>query len=1021
MHDDRTRVQARLRRFIRERLEPAVYTAHQPVTVEHWQVPDEPVPFSSAVAQSYEPTPRNWRWGRAWSSTWFRLSGTLPAGWDAANTEVVCDLGFTAEQPGFQVEGLAYRADGTVVKAVSPRSHHLPCVVGDDGTLLLYLEAAANPDVAGTYTFTPTPLGDKATAGPTPLYELGTVAFAARDRTAWELLQDVRVLDGLVGRLPTDSTRRSRILHGLERMLDAIDPDDVAGTAADARSVLAPLLAAPAHASSHRIIAVGHAHIDSAWLWPVRETVRKVARTFSNVLDLMDRHPQFVFAASSAQQYAWLKQHHPAVFARVRDRIREGRFVPVGGMWVESDTNMPGGESMIRQFTHGKRFFREEFGVDTEEVWLPDSFGYSAALPQIVRGAGNRWFLTQKMSWNQVNRLPHHTFWWEGIDGTRVFTHLPPADTYNSQLTPDELLHAERNFQESGAATMSLVPFGWGDGGGGPTREMLAAAERSRDLEGLPRVEVGSPRRFFEEAEAEYPDAPVWSGEMYLELHRGTYTSQARTKRGNRRSEQLLHEAELWATTAAVRAGASYPADDLRRIWERVLLLQFHDILPGSSIAWVHREAEHDYAAIASELIGVIERSLAALVGDGDAELVANALPTAVHGVPALGIGAARAGSDAVTWQRAGDGGVLMENSGVRVVVDSRGRIVSLVDAATGREAVAPGGAANRLVIHRDTPTEWDAWDIDDHYRRVATPLDADAPDALEVAASVDGTVVVTVGRSFADSRFTQRISLSPGSAAVDLAFDIDWQEGQKLLKLFVDLDVHADDVQAETQFGYVRRATHENTSWDAARFEFCAHRWAYVAEPGYGVAVANDSTYGHDARRMMRQGGGRMTTLGLSLLRAPRFPDPEADRGDHTMRVSIRPGAGIRDAVAEGHRLNLPTRRLSGGRAVDPLFDVDGEGVVAETVKLADDGSGDVILRLYESTGGRGTVKVTPRFSTSGWLLTDLLERPVGDRSSTVPPALTFRPFEIMTLRFLFTPNPPQEPRDQRATVPER
>ncbi|MFB7882742.1 alpha-mannosidase [Microbacterium sp. NPDC056057] len=1013
MHDDRTRVHARLRRFVRERLEPAVYSAYEPVAVEHWQVPDEPVPFSRAVAQIYEPTTRNQQWGRAWSSTWFRLSGALPAGWDAANTEIVCDLGFTAEQPGFQVEGLAYRSDGTVIKAVSPRSHHLPCIVDDDGALLLYVEAAANPDVAGTYTFAPTPLGEKATAGPEPLYELGTIAFAARDTTAWELLQDVRVLDGLARRLPEDSTRRGRILHGLDRMLDAIDPDDVAGTAAEARAVLAPLLAAPAHASSHRIIAVGHAHIDSAWLWPVRETVRKVARTFSNVLDLMDRNPEFVFAASSAQQYAWLREHQPELFGRVRERVREGRFVPVGGMWVESDTNMPGGESMIRQFAHGKRFFRAELGVDSEEVWLPDSFGYSAALPQIVRGTGNRWFLTQKMSWNQVNRLPHHTFWWEGIDGTRVFTHLPPADTYNSQLTPDELLHAEHNFQESGAATMSLVPFGWGDGGGGPTREMIAAAERSRDLEGLPRVEIGSPRRFFEEAEAEYPDAPVWSGEMYLELHRGTYTSQARTKRGNRRSEQLLHEAELWATTAAVCAGVPYPADELRRIWERVLLLQFHDILPGSSIAWVHREAERDYAAIASELTAVIERSLTALVGDGDVELVANALPTAVDGVPALGIGAARNSSGEVTWQRAGDGGVAMENGGVRVVVDSRGRIVSLVDAATGREAVAPGGAANRLVIHRDTPTEWDAWDIDDHYRRVATPLDADAPDALEVAASADGTVVVTVRRSVANSRLTQRISLSPGSAAVDLAFDIDWQEGQKLLKLFVDLDVHADDVLAETQFGHVRRATHENTSWDAARFEFCAHRWAYVAEPGYGVAVANDSTYGHDASRTVRQGGGRTTTLGLSLLRAPRFPDPEADRGDHTMRVSIRPGAGIRDAVAEGHRLNLPTRRVTGGRAVDPLFEFDGDGVVAETVKLAEDGSGDVVLRLYESTGGRGTVTVTPRFDTAEWVPTDLLERPVGDRSSVRSLTLTLRPFEIVTLRFSPAPAAPRRRRD--------
>ncbi|MDW4573623.1 glycoside hydrolase family 38 C-terminal domain-containing protein [Microbacterium sp. M3] len=1001
MHDDRTRVEARLRRFTRERLEPAVFTAYQPLTVEHWQVPDEPVPFAEAVGQEYVPTEAGWTWGRAWSSTWFRLSGTLPDGWDAESTEIVCDLGFTSELPGFQAEGLAYRPDGAVIKAVSPRSHHLPCTPDVSGAVVVYVEAAANPDVSDHFRFAPTPLGDKATAGAAPLYALGTIALARRDATVWELLQDVRVLDGLARELPSDSPRRSRVLHGLGRMLDVIDPDDIPGTAAAARAVLAPLLAAPAHASSHRIVAVGHAHIDSAWLWPVRETVRKVARTFANVLDLMDRHPEFVFAASSAQQYAWLKEHHPALFARVRERVREGRFVPVGGMWVESDTNMPGGESMIRQFSHGKRFFRDELGVETEEVWLPDSFGYSAALPQIVAGTGNRWFLTQKMSWNQVNRLPHHTFWWEGIDGTRLFTHLPPADTYSSQLTPDELLHTERNFQDAAAATMSLVPFGWGDGGGGPTREMLAAAQRSRDLEGLPRVEVGSPRRFFAEAEAEYPNAPAWSGEMYLELHRGTYTSQARTKRGNRRSEQLLHEAELWATTASVRAGTPYPEGELRRAWEKVLLLQFHDILPGSSIAWVHREAERDHAALAGELTAIIDRSLAALVGDGETELLANAAPVPANGAVAFGAAPPRAEGAAVSWEAGATGGVTLDNGRVRAVIDERGRIVSLTDAASGRDAAAPGGAANRLVLHRDTPTEWDAWDIDDHYRRLATPLDADAPEALEVAASADGTVVVTVARAFARSRLTQRISLAPGADAVDLAFDIDWHESQKLLKLFVDLDVHADEVLAETQFGYVRRATHENTSWDAARFEFCAHRWTFVGEPGYGVAVANDSTYGHDASRIARAGGGRATTLGLSLLRAPRYPDPEADRGAHTMRVSVRPGAGIREAVAEGYRLNVPPRAVRGARPVDPLFDLDGDGILAETVKLADDGSGDVVLRLYESTGGRGRITVTPRFDVGEWVRTDLLERPDGDasRSGTVP--LTLRPFEIATLRF--------------------
>nr|WP_240666013.1 glycoside hydrolase family 38 C-terminal domain-containing protein [Agromyces sp. LHK192] len=976
-----------------------MHRASSPLKVEHWSVPDEPVPFATAVAQGFTPTAPGWRWGAAWSTTWFRLTGEVPAGWDPDLVEITCDLGFTADRPGFQVEGLAHRTDGTVIKAVSPRSHHIP-LPDETGRVVVYVEGAANPDVAGEYTFAPTGLGDRATAGGAPLYSLGEIALVLRDRVAWELLQDVRLLAGLARELPDDAPRRARVLRALERMLDLVDPDDVAGSAAAAREVLAPVLAAPANASSHRVVAVGHAHIDSAWLWPVRETVRKVTRTFANALDLMEEHPEFVFAASSAQQYAWLKEHRPELFERVRAGVHGGRFVPVGGMWVESDTNMPGGEAMIRQFTAGKRFFLEEFGVETEEVWLPDSFGYSAALPQIVAGAGNRWFLTQKMSWNQVNPLPHHTFWWEGIDGTRVFTHLPPADTYGSQLTPDELLHAERNFRDAGDATVSLVPFGWGDGGGGPTREMLAAADRSRDVEGLPRVEIGTPRRFFAEAEAEYPDAPVWSGEMYLELHRGTYTSQARTKRGNRRSEHLLHEAELWATTAAVRVGATYPHERLRRTWERVLLLQFHDILPGSSIAWVHREAERDYAAIADELTSIIDESLAALVGRGDSTLAADATTGAITERP----DAARTvrPEASVNVSALEDGGYELANDRIRAVVDRRGRIVSLVDAATGREAVAPGGAVNRLVLHRDTPTEWDAWDIDAHYRRSAVPLDGDEPDVFEVTTEENGSVEVAITRSFARSRVVQRITLAPGASALDLAFDFDWHEQQKLLKLYVDLDVHADEVLAETQFGYVKRATHENTSWEAARYEFCAHRWAYIGEPGYGVAVANDSTYGHDATRMPRTGGGRTTTLGLSLLRAPRFPDPHADQGSHTMRVSISPRASVRDAVDAGRRLNLPRRSVTGGRIVEPLFTVESDSVVAETVKLADDGSGDVILRLYESLGGRGTAVVAPRFEVADAERTDLLERPTGVRIDTSTEApLELRPFEIVTLRY--------------------
>ncbi len=541
MHDDSHLVLGRIARFTRERLVPAIHRDHRPLDVTAWVVPGEPVPFTAAVTQRFAPFAIGEAWGRPWGTVWFHVTGTVPDAWTGP-AELAVNLGFTGAQPGFQAEGTAYTADGTVISAIEPRRRHLP--LGPAGSAVdLYVEAAANPDVAGSWTFSPTPLGDLATAGSDPIHRLTEMHAALLDVPVWELHQDVWTLSGLVGELPGDLPRRAEILRALERAVDVVDPDDVSGTAEAGRAELAAVLASPAHASAHRLHAVGHAHIDSAWLWPVRETVRKVARTFSNALALMDTDPDFVFAASSAQQYAWLQEHQPDLFARVRQRAREGRFVPVGGMWVESDTNMPGGEALARQFVAGDRFFREELGVESDGVWLPDSFGYSAALPQIAVAAGRRWFLTQKISWNETNRFPHHTFAWEGIDGTRIFTHFPPVDTYGAELSAAELARAQRQFAEKGRARTSLVPFGWGDGGGGPTREMLAAAARTRDLEGSPRVTLSSPSEFFAAAEAEYAAPPVWSGELYLEFHRGTYTSQARTKRGNRRSEHLLREA----------------------------------------------------------------------------------------------------------------------------------------------------------------------------------------------------------------------------------------------------------------------------------------------------------------------------------------------------------------------------------------------------------------------------------------------------------------------------------------------
>lgn len=1006
MHRNNELARERIERVLASVLIPAIHRATAPVELEAWEVPGEPVPVADALTATYSPAGIGQEWGRPWGTTWFRVRGRIPRDWDFGQdrVELRADLGFDHDRPGFQAEALAFDSSGQILKGVEPMNSTVPIDVSPGEDFELYLEAAGNPDMTVDWTFTPTPLGSLETAGSEHLYRVTAVDVGLRDSVVWELVADVRALLGLLSVLPEDRPRYAFIMTALERMSDVIDPADVHGTAATGRRELAEVLASPAHASAHKVVATGHAHIDSAWLWPTRETIRKCARTFSNVLALMDEDPDFVFSCSSAQQYAWIQQYYPDLFERIRERVAEGRFVPVGGMWVESDTNMPGGEAMLRQFLLGKGYFSREFGVDTEEVWLPDSFGYSAGLPQIAVGAGNRWFLTQKISWNDTNTMPHHSFWWEGIDGTRIFTHFPPADTYVSDVSATDLDRAERQFADKGAANVSLLPFGYGDGGGGPSREMVAAAHRTADLEGSPRVRIGTSRSFFTEAQAEYADPPVWSGEMYLELHRGTYTSQARTKRGNRRSEHLLREAEIWAATATVHTGAAYPQRDLEEIWQTVLLQQFHDILPGSAIAWVHREAEANYDALAVRLHRLIDASLHELTGAGSTALVANAGPLHSGGARALGVEAApdasaQSGSSSAA-EIADDGSVVLDNGQVRVSIDPHGLIRSAVHLDSGRDIIDPDMPANELRLFRDTPTKWDAWDIDSHYRRIAPELGR--ADSIEVH-EIDGQPTAVITWSIGVSAIVQKISLVHGAPVVTIAMDVDWRERQKLLKLAFPVAVHADRHAAETQFGHLFRPTHANTSWDAARFETCAHRWVHVAEPGFGVGVANDSTYGYDVRREAAGHGGSVTTVSLSLLRAPLYPDPDSDQGQHSFACSLVIDPEITTTIAEGYRLNVPPRQITGATAIEPLISVDNPAVLTEAIKLAEDGSGDLIVRVYESTGSAQNASVVTRFGWHTVVQTDLLERPDGTDviASADTVTLSLRAFEIRTLRF--------------------
>jgi alpha-mannosidase len=1029
VHDDRHIVEERITKFLAQVIRPALYSDALTLDLAAWRVPGEPVPVADALAAAYTPVTLGDTWGGPWSTTWLRVNGRIPAAWAGRRVEAVFDLGFDpAQGPGGQAEGFVHDASGSPVQGLHP--HHRSVLLAEPATggepVELLVELAANPMIEGAHAVG-THFGSRDTAGEAHLYRLRAAEIAVREDTVWHLLHDMEVLDELMRELPPEGSRRHEILRALRHAMGAVDVRAVPATAQAARDRLADVLSRPAHASAHTVTAVGHAHIDSAWLWPIRETVRKCARTFTNMTTLAQEYPELVFACSSAQQYAWMKERRPEIFERIKKAVADGNWAPVGGMWVEADGNLPGGEALARQLIFGRRFFAEEFGLPQDGVWLPDSFGYTAAYPQLAALAGARWFLTQKLSWNETNRLPHHTFDWEGIDGTRIFTHFPPVDTYNASLTGAELAHAEHNFADKGAATRSLAPFGFGDGGGGPTREMLEKARRLRDLEGSPRVEVGDPSAFFDAAREEYERLPVWRGELYLENHRGTYTSQARTKRGNRRAEALLREAELWATAAAVRGGAAYPYERLDAIWRRVLLHQFHDILPGSSIAWVHQEAEAVHREIQAELAELIGAAVGTAGAAGEGPVFYNAGPyarrevtvlpagTAAEGgqpladgrtavlveAPALGAGAAvRSPLPPVTVAEDG-AGIIFDNGVLRVGIDRDGLVRSAYDLRAGREAIAPGAAGNLLQLHPDDPNVWSAWNIDPYYRD--TVRDLTAADAVEVAESGPLLASARVERSFGDSRLVQRLELTAGSDRLTVTTEIDWQERDTLLKAAWPLNVHAERESAEIQFGHVQRPTHENTSWDAARFELWAHRWVHLGEHGWGAAVVNDSTYGHDVSRLTRGDGGTTTTLRLSLLRSPHSPDPQADRGRHSFAYALVVGAGVGDAVAAGYAVNLPLRPGGPGPAAGAsLIGVDNPDIVVETVKLADDRGGDVVVRLYESRGGAARGALLADFPVAAAHLTDLLEEPVSpllpSPDGSLP--LHLRPFQILTLR---------------------
>jgi len=998
----------RAQRLLSQRIRPRVLSSEVPMTVEAVDEAFDAPTYSEAVRASRRPVVAGTPWGRPWHTTWFRLTHTVDERHAGRRLVASIDIGFNGRYDGFQAEAVAWM-DGRIVHAVQPDRRTVDLGERSAGDVVeIWIEAAATPVIAGHASgYGPTSLGDPETAPNVPLYVLRRADVAVKDDAVEELSLRMQAVIDLILDTSENDPARPRLFDALERVGDAIDVADVPATARAALDAIATVFDSSGPRPRHRIVAAGHAHLDTAWLWPIRETRRKAVRTFANAVHLLRRNPDVVFAHSQAQHYDWVREDAPELFDEVRRLVDEGRWEPVGGMWVETDLNLPSGESLLRQMVHGQRAFEGWFDRRCDGAFLPDDFGYPGSLPQIVRHGGGRWFFTQKLSWNETNRMPHHSFWWEGIDGSRVFAHFSPIDTYNALLTPAQLRFAERNFTDHAGATVSLALFGHGDGGGGPTQQMIDRGRFAGTMDAVPSVTFGTVSGFFDEAIAEYAErAPVWVGEMYFEKHRGTYSSQIGTKQGNRNSERLLHEIELWS------AAAGGTVDGLEGWWRRVLTQQFHDIIPGSSIAWVHQDAEAEHADVAREIEEAIDAVLSPRF-DGTVWL-ANPAPVDLDGVvdvdgvpervvvPAMTItelGRARRSIDRpVRVLDGGDGvAVVVDNGVVRVSWSSDGSIASMVHVASGREMVREGSAVE-LTIRRDIPAEYDAWDID--------MADADAPSTVieavtppRVEFADDRRVVVIADFAHGASRFRMRWSVVADSARVDVAMDADWLEVEKRVQVCFPVDVFAREAVCGTQFGHVRRARHDNTSWDVARFETCAHRYVLVSEPGAGLAIVADGPRGYDTRG---------DAIRLTLLRAPLFPDPMADRGGQRLEWSYL--AFDRDPIADGTLereaalVTHPTRVVRGTPDVHSSgVRLDSEGALISSVKPADDGSGDLMVRLWESRGGRTTARLTFDRRISSIVECDALEEPttasVGDVEGTVV-ELTMRPFEIRTLR---------------------
>jgi len=1021
-HSEITR--ARVKLFLNEDLKPRLETRIADLAIEFCEVPH--VDAKAAQAGPWKAVGKGHRYGPAYNTFWFRLNGLVES------VGPHCSLGLVAKIGG---ERTVWQGNSPIC-GIDYEHETMPLgLLGNPRKLDIIVQSyTRNPQCRVHVRELPRE---------ELVEEVEGAYVVAVDEELKGLYYDIDFYLGYLDAIDAGDPAFATMLRAINEVVNQYNPDQ-RDTIARGRKIIKDAVNSLPGEVKHLIVPSGHAHLDTAWLWPLEITRKKMAHTTANQLALLDRYPEYVYSHSQASQYEWLEKEYPGLFERVKQAIKKGQWEPVGSMWVEADCNLTGGESLVRQFLYGRRYFREKLGYETRDMWLPDVFGYAAALPQILSKCNVDYFLTQKISWNDTNKFPHNTFWWQGIDGTKIWTHFPPADTYTASCEPKQIADSVRKHKDQARSDMSLYVFGFGDGGGGPTERNLEFLRRARSAPNFPEITGGrTALSFFQEARAKSRDLMTWVGELYAEFHRGTYTSQAANKKGNRVSEFLLRDAEMLACFTE-DFPSNYPGDELERAWKLVLLNQFHDIIPGSSVREVYEDSDKDYAIIAEIGKRIVDESLRKIASKFDTsklsrpvalfhnsdlpcqgslpwseEAVPQALVTSEEVLPVQVVEDFQGSKELIfssphaslktvcvadlsdtatpSRNRLKASGRRIENHELSIRFDGNGNIVSIQSLEDGSEFVEQGKLANLFQIFEDKPRFWSAWDVDIYATEKGQDLIRS--ESFEIVERGPVRVAAEIVKRFGKSTIRQRISLGP-TPGIRFDTEVDWHEEDTLLKVAFPVNVHSTRATYEIQFGNVERPTHFNTSWDQARFEVCAHKWIDLSEGDQGVALLNDCKYGHDVRgNVMR----------LSLLRSPKAPDPLCDMGVHQFTYCLLPHFGpyhYAGIVQAAYALNAPVRAMqiekNGGEqgSLPPLITCEDRNIVVETVKRAEDGNG-IIVRLYECHNSRGMAELACIRPIRSATLCDMEENPIGDLEVVEGlVSFAYTPFTILTLR---------------------